>query len=612
MTMVIESFTDNRSVPRAHLKRRVYEAAIALFRQKGYEAATVEEIARAARVAKGTVFNFFPAKSAILLAYYEEIDAKFGAAMSAMATADPKAALGQFWSEAEALLRKEGTLVEAIFREAGRGGDVGSADLESGDKDRDVLTAYFRACRREGTLSDRVEPAVAAHIVGDLWSATVMDWLRAAKRYSLKLRLAAKLDAVFKGFAPLLLIALLAAAAPQAHATDLNAMEGLYEDNTGAVAVTRFGEFGGGLFYIDYASGRVGAVVDKGDRAAVGVGLAEPKSDAGDLVRTPAGLRAEVDGAARSLRAVPLARESFTVLSGGADLAGEIVHRTGAQPKGTIVIVHGSNDSPRESYGPWVFYLAARGWSVAVFDKRGSGLSTGDWQAGGFEDLASDVRAVAAYARARLPGRKLGLLGISQAGWVMPLAAKDGGIDFIVSLMGPGVTPAEQTMETVIGQLQGYGFAPAEIEQAVAYYRLDLDVTLGKRAWADIDAAYKKAIAAKVEWILAPPQDAHSPARRYLARIAHFDAGPCWAKVHVPVLAMFGGKDSLVPVKPNRALVGKMLAHERAARTVVLARANHVGMIAKTGTFAEYPALDHFDPAYFKTFGDWLEARVRS
>jgi pimeloyl-ACP methyl ester carboxylesterase len=79
----------------------------------------------------------------------------------------------------------------------------------------------------------------------------------------------------------------------------------------------------------------------------------------------------------------------------------------------------------------------------------------------------------------------------------------------------------------------------------------------------------------------------------------------------VPVLAMLGDKDSIVPVEPNARLLKTMMAANPNAKVVVVAGINHVGMIAKTGTLEEYPTLERFDPAFFKTFGDWLDARAR-
>jgi AcrR family transcriptional regulator len=45
---------------------RLYRTALNLFSERGYDATTVEEIAQAAEVAKGTFFNYFPTKDAVL------------------------------------------------------------------------------------------------------------------------------------------------------------------------------------------------------------------------------------------------------------------------------------------------------------------------------------------------------------------------------------------------------------------------------------------------------------------------------------------------------------------------------------------------------------------
>src|SRR5207245_1028624 len=45
---------------------RLYRAALSLFQDRGFEATRVEDIAQAAGVAKGTFFNYFPTKDAVL------------------------------------------------------------------------------------------------------------------------------------------------------------------------------------------------------------------------------------------------------------------------------------------------------------------------------------------------------------------------------------------------------------------------------------------------------------------------------------------------------------------------------------------------------------------
>lgn len=52
-------------------RRRIMECSLALFEEKGFDNVTMEEIAEAADVAKGTLYNYFPVKEAILSRYVQ-------------------------------------------------------------------------------------------------------------------------------------------------------------------------------------------------------------------------------------------------------------------------------------------------------------------------------------------------------------------------------------------------------------------------------------------------------------------------------------------------------------------------------------------------------------
>jgi AcrR family transcriptional regulator len=53
-------------------RRRIFKAAVTLFRQRGFGATTVDDITERADVAKGTFFNYFPRKDAVLAYLSEE------------------------------------------------------------------------------------------------------------------------------------------------------------------------------------------------------------------------------------------------------------------------------------------------------------------------------------------------------------------------------------------------------------------------------------------------------------------------------------------------------------------------------------------------------------
>jgi AcrR family transcriptional regulator len=62
---------------RAETQQRILDAALQLFTTHGYLETTVEEITEAADVGKGTFFNYFPTKDALLAAIFEAVGRQF-------------------------------------------------------------------------------------------------------------------------------------------------------------------------------------------------------------------------------------------------------------------------------------------------------------------------------------------------------------------------------------------------------------------------------------------------------------------------------------------------------------------------------------------------------
>jgi AcrR family transcriptional regulator len=67
---------------KSHTRKRILDAAVELFRTRGFDAATTRDLAVAAGIATGTVFNYFPNKESIVAALAEEALAKARAGFS--------------------------------------------------------------------------------------------------------------------------------------------------------------------------------------------------------------------------------------------------------------------------------------------------------------------------------------------------------------------------------------------------------------------------------------------------------------------------------------------------------------------------------------------------
>ena len=118
-------------------------------------------------------------------------------------------------------------------------------------------------------------------------------------------------------------------------------------------------------------------------------------------------------------------REDVRFSNGDIQLAGTLIAPTTGAKHPAIILVHGSGAEDREYMLPFARFLVRHGIAVLGYDKRGVGGSTGDWNTASFDDLAGDVVAAFEYLKTRtdIDRAQIGLLGWSQAGWIMPLAA---------------------------------------------------------------------------------------------------------------------------------------------------------------------------------------------
>ncbi len=70
--MKLSSGPGRRERKKRETRQRILDAAVALFAAQGYEATTMDEIAESADFSRATVFNAFPRKADLVLAWFED------------------------------------------------------------------------------------------------------------------------------------------------------------------------------------------------------------------------------------------------------------------------------------------------------------------------------------------------------------------------------------------------------------------------------------------------------------------------------------------------------------------------------------------------------------
>jgi uncharacterized protein len=154
--------------------------------------------------------------------------------------------------------------------------------------------------------------------------------------------------------------------------------------------------------------------------------------------------------------------------SGDATLAGRLVLPPGRARVPVVVLVHGSEDFSALRFYALQRLLPAVGVGAFVYDKRGTGSSSGTFTHD-ISQLAGDAAAALSEVR-RLTGPRLGRVGFygtSQGGWTAPRAATLTRADFVMVGYGLAIKPIEQDQEALALDMTRHGFGPEETAKAL-------------------------------------------------------------------------------------------------------------------------------------------------
>jgi uncharacterized protein len=313
--------------------------------------------------------------------------------------------------------------------------------------------------------------------------------------------------------------------------------------------------------------------------------------------------------------------ESVHFASGNLVLAGTLILPGGPPRYPAVFLFHGSGPQGRDlSMARW---FAEQGFAALTYDKRGVGESNGDFRVGPFMDLCDDGLAAVEYLKSRkeVDPRHIGVWGLSQGGWLGPLAAsRSADISFVIAVSGPGVSPGEQMLVYYANELRDRGVPEAYAREADALRRdvwtylftgkgyekarRELDEARGKPWFSEVNSQQDRLFAP-----LQKPSELDRPGSSILRfrREMTYDPVPALRALHVPALFLFGAEDRLIPVEQSVAIIREVLTKSgHADFTIQVFDHDDHGMHLTSDN-----ARGEVDPRYLDTMQKWLSGRVR-
>jgi hypothetical protein len=254
-----------------------------------------------------------------------------------------------------------------------------------------------------------------------------------------------------------------------------------------------------------------------------------------------------------------------------------------------VVLIHGSeNDSARDYYSLQRQFPAA-GIGAFVYDKRGTGGSSGAYTQ---DYLTLAVDAIAATREAkRLAGARAGRIGYqggSQGGWVAPLAASIERVDFVIVGFGLAVSPLVEDRSAIALDVTRHGYGADVMAKAMQIADASAAVLNSnfQDGYDQLEALRRRYgtepwfhdIRGDVTWLLLEksPDELRVAGPKLFAGVPlHYDPVPVLRNLTVPQLWILGEDDLDAPSAETARRVSRLIASGHPISLAVFPRAEH-------------------------------------
>ncbi len=309
--------------------------------------------------------------------------------------------------------------------------------------------------------------------------------------------------------------------------------------------------------------------------------------------------------------------EMISFQSGNFKIAGELKIPTSKAKHPLVIMVHGDGPAYRSYFSKVKECILNAGYATLMWDKPGFGESTGKFSKEKrlHERAAILLDAVKFISRhPAIDSTRIGVWGISQAGYVMPLAIKHtNDIKFMIAVGCPGTNGINQTAYLIRKQLIEEGLPEDEARIMETHFKKIYTAKSFEEYISHARPLYDNPIQRKLGFVSALWDESnwkpHSPDEE-----SFFDPMEIVQTMTIPVLVFFGEKDTQVdPVQGAEAYTKALKkAGNQNFKIKIIPNADHNIILCKTGSMKERSRRtrkewQNYSPEYLKIMEEWLQ-----
>ncbi|MBI4854548.1 MAG: TetR/AcrR family transcriptional regulator [Acidobacteria bacterium] len=166
-----------REEKRTATRQQIISTAIELFTKRGYEATTIDDITKAARVAKGTFYYHFECKEELVMALGQSamLESALRIQNNIVSGQTPLDALRDFLDSAAEWLTENPTVANVLFHYAVN--NYRQTRKRSEPSFRRILEGFLAAGQERGEIRNDSTAQELAHMLSVLYVYSVMSWL---------------------------------------------------------------------------------------------------------------------------------------------------------------------------------------------------------------------------------------------------------------------------------------------------------------------------------------------------------------------------------------------------------------------------------------------------